>query len=110
MRWESKFEKWPGFIELPDVDDFMPVHWRDWREALKAVTETEGEDQRRALYQSFAVAGAAWIVKHGTWAIDGISAESMTTLEGADGVPVKFQAWLNKQLERYFADLLNPKG
>lgn len=106
MRITSPLKKCPGWVELPDPDDVFPSHWRDWKNYQKGAL---GGDADREVYQVFLVGGVQFIAQHGQWGLEKYSPDDFATSEGLERVPVRVQAWLNRQLEAYFVELLDPK-
>lgn len=104
--FDSPFEKWPGYMVLPDPDEFLEEHWIAWRRCLQDVTRREGIDGQMVTN----IASALFVIECGEWQIVGPAIETLATPGTAKAVPMKLRRWLTQTLDRYMQGIMNPKA
>lgn len=103
---KSPLARWPGEIKLPAPDEFTGEHWQTWRTAVDQTNKAGVEEVNRL----FAYAGAAFIEKHGEWAIKGVTLAEFKSWQNAPAKEMmRFASWLGKSMRDYITDITNPK-
>lgn len=101
----SPLRAWPGYVELPHPDAFLVEHWQAFEDAAKAVDEALPNKSFRT-----DVAVAMFVRDVGQWHIENASIEDMADVERSAKVPIKVRRWLTHCVNRYIADITDPKA
>lgn len=108
MKFESVLPKYPGYVEVPDLDDWSGVMFDDYQEiAVKLARAHEGSSGK--LVRGYAA--AAWLKKHGKWDIDGVSLDEFCGwLDNREAERTRLAFWWAGQWDDYFQQVIDPNG
>ena len=110
IKHKSPSKTLPGYIELPDLDDFSGAMFNRYKDEI----QKQGNAEAKFTYElnsRVAYAGAHVIKEWGKWAIDGLTVDEFLSWEKDPAKEkTRFVAWLGSTWAAYYKQATDPNG
>ena len=109
MLLESKLDKFPGTITLPDADEWTLGMFEGYQKAFDKLAK---KDPSRSVQIVRAFAAGQWMsAGNGDWQIEGLTLADFNGWIGKpDEANAQFVFWFARSFSEYFSKVIDPNG